>query len=81
MVLDNTVERFKKKVSLHRDKLTEAELKLAKTQRAKLRERVGAAGPYMLRRSLETAELRPVTPVSGKRGIKETIGEVVEGKK
>ena len=80
MDLDNTVESLKREVSLLRDKVTEAELKLAEAQRAKLRERVGSAMPFTPRKSF-TTEIQPLTPTSGKRGIREMVDEVVEGKK
>ena len=80
MDLDNTVESLKREVSLLRDKLTEAELKLAGAQRAKLRERVGSAVPVTPRKPT-IADVQPMTPNSGKRGIKEMVDEVVEGKK
>ena len=78
---DNTIDSLKREVSLLRDKLTAAELKLAEAQRAKLRERVGVATPFTPRKTFTTTELRPMTPTSGKRGIKEMVDEVVEGKK
>ena len=80
MDLDNTVESLKREVSLLKDKLTEMELKLAEDQRAKLRERVGSAMPFTPRKPF-TTEVRLLTPTSGKRGIKELVDEVVEGKK
>ena len=40
MDLDNKVESLKREVSLLRDKLTTAELKLAEAQRAKMRKEV-----------------------------------------
>ena len=78
---DNKIESLKREVSLLKDELTAAELKLAEAQRAKLKERVGVAAPFTPRKSFTTAELRPITPTSGKRGIKEMVDEVVEGKK
>jgi len=69
MDLDNTVESLKREVSLLRDKLTVAELKLAESQRAKLKERVGTAILFMLRKPWTVTEMRPATPTSGKRGI------------
>ena len=81
MDLDNTLESHKREVSLLRDKLTTAELKLEEAQRAKLKERVGIATPFTPRKPTKMAEIRPLTPTSGKRGIKDMVEEVVEGKK
>jgi len=81
MDLDNTLESLKREVSLLRDKLTAAELKLAEAQRAKLKERVGIATPFTSRKPTKMAEIGPMTPTSGKRGIKDMVEEVVEGKK
>ena len=49
---DNTIDSLKREVSFLKDKLTAAELKLAKAQRARLRERVGMATPFTLRNGI-----------------------------
>jgi len=78
--MDNAVESLKREVSILRDKLNTAELKLAEAQRAKLKERVGEAVPFTPRKPF-TTELRPMIPNSGKREIKEMVHEVMDGKR
>ena len=46
-----------------------------------MRERVEVATPFTLRKPAMVAEVRSWTPTSGKRGIKDMVKEVVEGKK
>ena len=81
MDLSNTIDSLKREVSLLRDKLTTAELKLAEAKRAKMKMEVENVIPFTPRKQITRAELRPVTPTSAKRGIKEMVDEVVEGKK
>jgi len=81
MDLDNTLKSLKREVFLLRDKLTAAELKLAEAQRAKVKESVGVATPFTPRKPAIVREVRPWTLTSGKRGIKDMVEEVVEGKK
>ena len=78
---DNTIDGLKREVSLLRDKLIVAELKLAEAQRAKLRREVENVIPFRQRKLYTKVELRPATPTSGKRGIKEMVEELVEGKR
>jgi len=68
MDLDNTLKSLKREVSLLRDKLTAAELKLAEVQRAKLRERVGVGTPFKPRKPTKMAEIRPLTPTRARGG-------------
>ena len=81
MDLENTIDSLKREVSLLRDKLTEAELKLAEAKRAKMKEEVKNVIPFTPRKPFTKMELRPATPTTGKRGIKEMVEEVVDGKK
>jgi len=78
--MDNAVESLRREVSILKDKLNMVELKLVEAQRAKLRERVGEAIPFTPRKVF-TTELRPMTPTSGKRGIKEIGEEVMDGRR
>ena len=81
MDIENTINSLKREVSLLRDKLPAAELKLAEAKRAKMKKEVENVIPFTPRKQFTRAELRPATPTSGKRGIKELVDEVVEGKK
>jgi len=80
MDIDNAVESLKREVSILRDKLNTVELKLAEAQGAKLGESVGEAIPFTPSKPF-TTELRPMTPTSGKRGIKEMVDKVMDGKR
>ena len=81
MDFSNTIDSLKREVSLLRDKLTTAELKLAEAQRQKMKMEVENVIPFTPRKPFTRVEMRPVTPTSGKRGIKEMVDEVVDGKK
>ena len=81
MDFDNTIDGLKREVSLLRDKVTTAELKLAEAQSEKMKKEVVNIIPFTPRKQFTRAELRPATPTSSKRGIKEMVEEVVEGKK
>ena len=81
MDLSNTIDSLNREVSLLRDKLTTAELKLAEAQKMKIKKEVENVIPFTLRKPFTRAELRPVTPTSAKRWIMEMVEEVVEGKK
>ena len=76
--IGNTIDSLKREVSLLRDKLTAAELKLAEAKRGKMKKEVENVIPCTPRKQFTRAELRPATPPSGKRGIKELVDEVVE---
>lgn len=78
---DNKVEGLRREVSLLRNKLTEAELKLAESLREKIKKEVENVISFTPKKPYTKLELRPATPTSGKRGIKEMVDEVVEGKK
>ena len=80
MDIENAIDSLKREVSLLRDKLTAAELKLAEAKRAKMREEVKNVIPFMPRKPYTKVELRPATPNSGKRGIEAMVEEVVDGK-
>ena len=81
MDIENTIDSLKREVSLLPDKLTTAELKLAEAKRAKMKKEVENVIPFTPRKLFTSIELRPATPTSGKRGIKEIVDEVVDGKK
>ena len=81
MDLENTIDSLEREVSLLRDKLTKAELKLAEAKRAKMKKEVENVIPFTPRKQFTRVEMRPATPTTGKRGIKELVEEVVDGKK
>ena len=81
MDLKNTIDSLKREVSLLRDKLTEVELKLAEAKRAKMKKEVENVIPFTPGKPYTRVEIRPVTPTTGKRGIKEIIEEVMDGKR
>ena len=71
MDLENTIDSLKREVSLLRDKLTEAEFKLTEAKRAKMKKEVENVIPFTPRKQYTRVEMRPATPTTGKRGIKE----------
>ena len=81
MDIRNIIDGLKREVSLVRDKLTTVELRLAEAEREKMKKEVENVIPFTPRKPFTRAELRPVTPTSGKRAIKELVDEVVEGRK
>ena len=81
MDYDNTIDDIKREVFLLRNKLTAVELKLAQAKRVKMKREVENVIPFTPRKPFMKVELRPATPSSGKRGIKELVDEVIDGKK
>ena len=81
MDFSNTIDSLKREVSLLRDKLTTPELKLAEAQREKMKREVENAIRFTPSKLYTNFDIRPVTQTSGKRGIKEMVDEVVDGKK